>query len=219
MKRRPRTILGSLRQALLVTLIPMTAVAQAPTPPPPPAPPSPSTGNGRLISFDFKDADVVNLLRILAAESGRNIVISDDVKGKMSLTLRNVPWEQALDVILESRGLEKIDRGNVLRIVTREQLAREREAVARIEAARITAEQAKSKADFELREKAADAELKEQQAQQRRLATEAAIAEQQARGPLREETIRLAYADPDEVARTLSGILGIAYSPTGVVSA
>jgi type IV pilus assembly protein PilQ len=74
-------------------------VVQAATPSPAPTAPRPSNGQ-RLISLDFKDADVVNLLRILAAESARNIVIGDDVKGKMSISLRNVPWEKALDTIL-----------------------------------------------------------------------------------------------------------------------
>src|SRR5206468_2240572 len=82
------------------------------------APATPTTSNGqRLISFDFKDADVVNLLRILAAESNKNVVIGDDVKGKMSISLRNVPWDLALDTILETRGLRKIEKDNVLRIV------------------------------------------------------------------------------------------------------
>src|SRR6266850_2447329 len=68
------------------------------------APATPTTSNGqRLISFDFKDADVVNLLRTLAAESNKNVVIGDDVKGKMSISLRNVPWDLALDTILETR--------------------------------------------------------------------------------------------------------------------
>jgi type IV pilus assembly protein PilQ len=165
--------------------------------------------SGRLISLDFKDADVVNLLRILAAESGKNIVISDDVKGKMSITLKNVPWEHALDIILEARGLKKVERDNVIRIVTNEQLAREREAAARLEEARAKAEEAKAKSDAEVRAKAAEAAIKEQEAQQRRFALEQAIAEQQARGPLREETIRLAYGDPEDVAKTLQGLLGI----------
>src|SRR6185369_2262609 len=52
---------------------------------------------GRLLSMDFKDADVINLLRILASESGRNIVAGEDVKGRVSISLRNVTWEQALD--------------------------------------------------------------------------------------------------------------------------
>src|SRR5205085_453326 len=115
------------------------ALPATPTVPPPPpaatptpAPPPTSTA-GRLISLDFKDADVVNLLRILAAESGKNVVISDDVKGKMSITLRNVPWEQALDIIMEARGLEKVERDNVLRIVSADQLARERDQRTKLE--------------------------------------------------------------------------------------
>ena len=89
----------------------------APAAPPAPVMPAPPEGQ-RLISLDFKDADVVNLLRILAAESGRNIVIGDDVKGKMSISLRNVAWELALDTIMEARGLVKSERDNVIRIVS-----------------------------------------------------------------------------------------------------
>jgi type IV pilus assembly protein PilQ len=176
-------------------------VAQATTPATPPPPP-PAAGGQRLISLDFKEADVVNLLRILAAESGRNIVIGDDVKGKMSISLRNVPWELALDTIMEARNLQRTERDGVIRIVSTEQLGREREARARLE-------EAKLKAELDIRAKQAEAQIKEQEAQQRRLAAEAAAAEAQARGPLREETIRLAYADPEDVARTLQGILGI----------
>src|SRR5215470_8504067 len=167
------------------------------------APPAPSTSNGqRLISFDFKDADVVNLLRILAAESNRNVVIGDDVKGKMSISLRNVPWDLALDTILETRGLRKIEKDNVLRIVSIDQLTKEREAAARVEEARL-------KAESDVRAKAAEAQLKEQEAIDKKRAAEAALAELQARGPLKEETIRLSYADPEDIARTLQGILGI----------
>jgi len=188
-------------------------VAQA-TPPPPPAqtPPAPTAppssgtitmSNGRrLISLDFKDADVVNLLRILAAESGRNIVVGEDVKGKMSISLRNVPWDQALETILETRGLQKVERGNVVRIVTTEQLTREREAQAKVVEAKV-------KSEAEARAKMAEAQLKEAEAIQRKHSAEAAIKEAEARGPLREETIRLSYADPEEVAETLQGILGI----------
>jgi type IV pilus secretin PilQ/predicted competence protein len=192
-------------------------VAQAPTapapppaapvtPPPPPAMPAPTAtpaANGsRLISLDFKDADVVNLLRILAAESTRNIVIGEDVKGKMSITLRNVPWDLALDTVLESKGLVKVERDGVMRIVSQDQLAKEREAKAKLEEAKV-------KAETEIRTKLAEAKLKEQEAQARQLAAEQAAAEQAARGPLKEETIRLSYADPEEVARTLEGILGL----------
>jgi type IV pilus assembly protein PilQ len=163
---------------------------------------TPSPAGEQLISFEFKDADVVNLLRILAAESGRNIVIGDDVKGKMSISLRNVPWTLALRTILEARGLERIDRDGVIRIVSVEQLTKEREARARIEEAKV-------KAEIDIRTKRAEAELKEQEAQQRKRANEAAVAEAIARGPLIEEAVRLAYADPGDIANTLQGLLGL----------
>jgi len=175
---------------------------------PAPAAPAPSNGQ-RLISFDFKDADVVNLLRILAAESNKNVVIGDDVKGKMSITLKNVPWDLALDTVLETRGLRKIEKDGVLRIVSNEQLIKERESAARVEEARM-------KAESDVRTKLAEAQLKEQEAIDKKRLAEAAVAELRARGPLREETIRLSYADPDEVAKTLQGILGI---PPGGVQA
>jgi type IV pilus assembly protein PilQ len=187
-----------------------------PSPPPPPsAPPAPGapsapTGQApsgtKLISLDFRDADVVNLLRILAAESGRNIVAGEDVKGKVSVSLHNVTWEQALDTILETRGLQRLDRGGIIRIVSIEQLTKEREAQARVQEAQV-------KSETEIRTKRADAEFKEAEAAYKKLQSDAAITEAKARGPLKEETIRLSYADPEEVAKTLQGILGI--PPTG----
>src|SRR5262244_1552199 len=187
-------------------------------PPPPSAPPAPSAppmpssqapgSSGKLISLDFKDADITNLLRILAAESGRNIVAGDDVKGKVSVSLHNVTWEQALDTILETRGLQRLDRDGIIRIVSTEQLTKEREAQARVQDALV-------KAETDARTRRADAEFKEAEAAAKKLQSDAAIAEAKARGPLREETIRLSYADPEDVARTLQGILGI--PPSGTI--
>jgi type II secretory pathway component HofQ len=196
-----------------IALVPVPAQATpSPTPPPAAPPAAPPAGNGqRLISLDFKDADVVNLLRILAAESGRNIVAGDDVKGKVSVSLRNVTWEQALDTILETRGLQKLERGSVIRIVSTEQLTKEREAHARVQEAQV-------KSETEIRTKRAEAEVKEAEAATKKLQAEAAIAEAKARGPLREETIRLSYADPEDVAKTLQGILGIPPSGSAPVS-
>src|SRR5437773_5123652 len=165
-------------------------IAQATPAPARPAGRQPSNGS-RLISFDFKDADVVNLLRILAAESTKNIVISDDVKGRMSISLRNVPWELAFQTVLDTRSLEKLEKDVVIRIMSRDQLLKERDSAAQIAA------------------KSAEARLKESEALQKQLAFEAARREQLARGPLKEETIRLAYADPEEIEKTLQGILGI----------
>jgi type IV pilus assembly protein PilQ len=166
-----------------------------------PAPSAPASGE-KLISLDFKDADVVNLLRILAAESGRNIVSGDDVKGRVSISLKNVTWEQALDTILEVRGLATVEKDGVIRIVSLDQLTKEKEAQARVEAARRNAE-------IETRTKLAEAQIKETELATKKLASDAAAAEAAARGPLREEVIRLSYADPEDVARTLQGILGI----------
>jgi type IV pilus assembly protein PilQ len=181
----------------------MVAQASSTPSPAPPAPPASAPTSGeKLISLDFKDADVVNLLRILAAESGRNIVSGDDVKGRVSISLKNVTWEQALDTILEVRGLAKVEKDGVIRIVSLDQLTKEKEAQARVEAARRNAE-------IETRTKLAEAQLKETELASKKLAADAAAAEQAARGPLREEVIRLSYADPEDVARTLQGILGI----------
>jgi type IV pilus assembly protein PilQ len=186
-------------------------IAQAGPAAPPPPPPSPVPPGTKLISLDFRDADVVNLLRILAAESGRNIVAGDDVKGKVSVSLHNVTWEQALDTILEARGLQRLDRDGIIRIVSTEQLTKEREAQARVQEAQV-------KAETEMRTKRADAELKEAESAFKKLQSDAAISEARARGPLKEETIRLSYADPEEVAKTLQGILGIPPSGTQPIS-
>jgi len=165
----------------------------------------------KLISLDFKDADVVNLLRILAAESNRNIVVGEDVKGKVSVSLHNVTWEQALDTILEARGLQRLDRNGIIRIVSTDQLTKERESLARVR-------DALTKAETEGRTRRAEAEFKEAEATSKKFASDAAIADARARGPLKEETIRLSYADPEEVAKTLRGILGIPPSGTQAVS-
>lgn len=162
----------------------------------------------KLISLDFKDADILNLLRILAAESGRNIVAGDDVKGKVSVSLHNVTWEQALDTILETRGLQRLDRNGIIRVVSTDQLTKEREAQARVQDALV-------KAESDARTRRADAEFKEAEATSKKFQSDAAIAEAKARGPLKEETVRLSYADPEVVARTLQGILGI--PPSGSV--
>ena len=71
---------------------------------------------GRRISLDLKDADVQNVLRLLADVAKLNIVAADDVTGKITMKLRNVPWDQALDVILQSKKLDKTRNGNIIRV-------------------------------------------------------------------------------------------------------
>ena len=112
----------------------LPAAAQAASPPPearPPAPePAPSQPqyNGQKISLHFKGADIRDILRILADVSGLNLVSTDDVKGRVTLRLVDVPWDQALAVILHANGLERVQSGNVVTISTTERLETERNA-------------------------------------------------------------------------------------------
>ncbi len=70
------------------------------------------------VSFDFMDADVRNVVRILAEVSSKNIIISDSVKGKITMKLDNVYWDEALDLVIETAGLRKIEADTVIRVVT-----------------------------------------------------------------------------------------------------
>jgi type IV pilus assembly protein PilQ len=84
---------------------------------------------GRLISLDLQDTDIDNALRIIAEVSNLNIISSQEVAGKVTLRLIDVPWDQALDVILKTNGLDKVKEGNVIRIAPVERLRQEREAL------------------------------------------------------------------------------------------
>lgn len=87
------------------------------------------TYTGRLISLDLQDTDIDNALRIIAEVSNLNIIASEDVAGKVTLRLIDVPWDQALDVILKTNGLDQVKEGNVIRIAPVEKLRAEREAL------------------------------------------------------------------------------------------
>ncbi|SEM93461.1 type IV pilus assembly protein PilQ [Stigmatella aurantiaca] len=71
---------------------------------------------GKRVSFEFKDIEIQNLLRVIAEISKKNIVVADDVSGKVTIRLRNVPWDQALDLILRTKSLGKEEVGNIVRI-------------------------------------------------------------------------------------------------------
>lgn len=72
--------------------------------------------SGRKVTLEFSDADVRKIFQLIAEVSGLNFLISDDVSGTISLKLVNVPWDQALDVIMESKNLEMRKDGNILYI-------------------------------------------------------------------------------------------------------
>jgi type IV pilus assembly protein PilQ len=71
---------------------------------------------GKKVSFEFKDIDIQNLLRVIAEISKKNVVVADDVQGKVTIRLRNVPWDQALDLILRTKSLGREEFGNIIRI-------------------------------------------------------------------------------------------------------
>jgi type IV pilus assembly protein PilQ len=70
------------------------------------------------VSFDFMDADIRNVLRVLTDISGKNIVLSDDVKGKITIKLDNVSWDEAMDIVIRNNDLAKIEEENIIRIVS-----------------------------------------------------------------------------------------------------
>jgi type IV pilus assembly protein PilQ len=81
---------------------------------------------GRRISLEFKDIDMQNLLRLFADISHKNVVVSDDVKGKVTIALRNVPWDQAFALILKTHGLGMEESGNIIRVAPEAELEKER---------------------------------------------------------------------------------------------
>lgn len=101
---------------------------------------SPKLYTGERISLDFQNAELHNIIRIIGEVSGKNIVVSDAVSGRVTLKLRDVPWDQALDIVLAARNLGVEESGNVLTIYDlptlnsiragRDQLAAERAALA-----------------------------------------------------------------------------------------
>ena len=96
--------------------------------------------NGRRISLDFQQADISNVLRLIAEVSGFNIVIGDGVKSKVTMKLMSVPWDQALDMILKMNGLGKIKQGNILWIDTLSNIAKQEDEEARAKDAKVKAE-------------------------------------------------------------------------------
>lgn len=92
-----------------------------------------SLGQGKFvgdkISLEFGDTDVRTIINTIADKSGVNLIMDKDVEGTTSLRLRNVPWDQALLVLLRSQGLGYVKRGNVLRIAKQSTLSQEAQSV------------------------------------------------------------------------------------------
>lgn len=106
-------------------------VPRAPEPEPEETAFVPNKYVGEKISLDFQDVELSHVFRLIADISGYNIVVSPDVKGKFSMKLIDVPWDQALDIILRNYGLSKLVEGNIIRVAPTAILAKEEEAIAK----------------------------------------------------------------------------------------
>ncbi|PHV11986.1 type IV pilus secretin family protein [Chitinimonas sp. BJB300] len=78
---------------------------------------------GEKLSLNFQNVEVRTVLQVIAEFTGKNIITSDTVVGNVTLRLKDVPWDQALDLILQSKGLDKRDNGNVTWVAPREEIA------------------------------------------------------------------------------------------------
>jgi type IV pilus assembly protein PilQ len=86
---------------------------------------------GEKMTMNFQDIDTRALLQLLADTSGQNIVVSDSVHGSVTLRLQNVPWDQALDIVLRTKGLDKRQDGNVIIVAPADEIsAREKAELA-----------------------------------------------------------------------------------------
>ena len=78
---------------------------------------------GEKLSLNFQNVDVRRLLQVIGEFTGMNMVVSDSVQGAITLILKDVPWDQALDIIMQQKGLDMRKNGNVILIAPREEIA------------------------------------------------------------------------------------------------
>ncbi|GAB2662144.1 type IV pilus secretin PilQ family protein [Arenimonas aestuarii] len=86
--------------------------------------------SGRPVTFNFQDVPVRTVLQLIAEESGLNVVAADTVQGNVTLRLMNVPWDQAMDIVLRAKQLDKRRDGNVIWVAPQKEIAEFEKAVA-----------------------------------------------------------------------------------------
>ena len=104
-----------------------------------PASPQGAAYSGERISLELKNADLKDFFRLIGDISGLNIVLDPDVEGALTLFLKEVPWDQALDVVLKNQGMGRHLSGNVLRIAKLSTLEAEQQQQQRLAQARVAA--------------------------------------------------------------------------------
>jgi len=93
---------------------------------------------GERISLSFQSVDIRSLLQIIADVAGTNMVVSDSVSGELAMRLQNVPWDQALDIILRTKGLGLRQQGNVMLVAPLGELASREREEAEAEKSKVT---------------------------------------------------------------------------------
>ena len=83
---------------------------------------APKKYTGKHISLDFQNIDVRTILQIIGKEAGTNIIAGDSVQGKMTISVHDVPWDQALDLVMDARNLDMRQNGNIINIAPRQEL-------------------------------------------------------------------------------------------------
>ncbi|MBA3967446.1 MAG: type IV pilus secretin PilQ, partial [Nitrospirales bacterium] len=100
----------------------------------------PSRFIGRRISLDFQQADISNVLRLIAEVSGFNIVVGEGVKSKVTMKLANVPWDQALEMLLKMNALGMIRQGNIVWVDTLQNISKQQDEEAHAKDSKAKAE-------------------------------------------------------------------------------
>jgi type IV pilus assembly protein PilQ len=149
------------------------------------------------VTLNLRDASVSTTLRLLAQQYRVNMLVTDDVRGQVTLDFFRVPARDVFEAVIDAASLRCVLAGDVLRVSTMARVRAEEEE-------RLKAREAELRLEADTRRKIMEARRAEEE-----------MAELAARGPIREETIRLQYADAEDVARTLLGILGIAPAGAG----
>jgi type IV pilus assembly protein PilQ len=146
-------------------------------------------------SMELRGADIPTTLRLLAQRYRLNMLITEDVAGTVTLSFFDVPVREVFRTIITSANLVCLERDGVVQVSTAARMAK-------LEEDRLRSEQARARDDLETRKRQAEID---ESVRRRRLEEDEALS----RGPLREETIKLLYADALDVAETLQGVLGI----------
>jgi type IV pilus assembly protein PilQ len=143
------------------------------------------------VTLNLREANIQTTLRLLAQQYRINMVVTDEVRGAVTLDFFKVPAREVFQAIMDAGNLRCVVIGEFMRVSSLARYKAEEDERVRVRDSQLKLEAETRRRIFEAR-----------QAEER-------AAQQAARGPVREEIIRLRYADAEEVARTLSGILGI----------